>query len=458
MEHFKSIQSAGVSQHIQPGKKILFANVPGDGHFNPLTGLAMHLKNIGCDVRWYSSEIFADKIKSLGIPFYPFKKALEMTADNIDTAFPERQKIKSVIGKLNYDMVNFFILRGPEYYADVRELYEEFPFDLMICDIAFCGIPFVKEKMNIPVVSISVFPLVETSKDLAPAGLGITPSNSFFGRRKQDLLRFLSDNILFRKPNQVLRKVLGEHGIKAEGGIFDVLIRKSDLVLQSGSPGFEYKRSDLGKNIRFIGAVLPYSKQRSQPAWFDKRLERYRKVVLVTQGTVEKNAAKLLLPTLEAFKNSDVLVVVTTGGTGAAELRTQFPQHNFIIEDFIPFNEVMPYCDAYVTNGGYGGVMLAIDNKLPMVAAGQHEGKNEICARIGYFGLGVNLRTERPTAAQIRAAVEKIFANDNYKKNVTRLKQELQTYHPQELCAKYVFELLNEKTAQSPANKATMLN
>jgi MGT family glycosyltransferase len=460
MENFKRLNKQDLSEHIKPGKKILFANVPADGHFNPLTSLAMHLKSIGCDVRWYSSKLYAEKIRSLDIPVYVFKKALEMTADNIETDFPERQKIKSVVGKLNYDMINFFILRGPEYYADIRELYEDFQFDLMITDIAFSGIPFVKEKMNIPVVAISVFPLVETSKDLAPTGLGITPSTSFIGRRKQDVLRFLSNKILFSKPNKVVKKILGDYGIQADGTVFDILVRKSTLVLQSGSPSFEYKRSDLGKNIRFIGAVLPYSKKRTQPAWYDKRLERYRKVVLVTQGTVEKNSSKLLLPTLEAFKNSDVLVIVTTGGSGTQELRTKFPQHNFIIEDFIPFNEAMPYCNVYITNGGYGGVMLAIDNNLPMIAAGVHEGKNEICARIGYFGLGVNLRTELPTAAQIRTGVEKIFADASYKKNVSRLKQELQTYNPQLLCEKYVFEILNEKPAVKPGSvsMAAMLN
>ncbi len=57
----------------------------------------------------------------------------------------------------------------------------------------------------------------------------------------------------------------------------------------------------------------------------------------------------------------------------------------------------MPYPDVYITNEGYGGVMLAIENKLPMVLAGVHEGKNEINARIGYFKLGINLRTETPT-------------------------------------------------------------
>ena len=103
---------------------------------------------------------------------------------------------------------------------------------------------------------------------------------------------------------------------------------------------------------------------------------------------------------LEAFQNSDYLVIVTTGGSKTVELRQRFTADNFIIEDFIPFDEVMPYCDVYITNGGYGGVLLGIEHQLPMVVAGVHEGKNEIAARVGYFKLGINLNTEHQKLQQ----------------------------------------------------------
>ena len=173
---------------IQPGTKILFANFPADGHFNPLTGLAVHLKNIGCDVRWYTSKTYAEKIDRLDIPFYGLQRAVDVSAHaEINDVFPERKKYKGQVSKLRFDMINVFILRSTEYYEDILEIYEEFPFQLMIADITFGAIPFVEEKMGIPVISISVVPLPETSKDLAPSGLGITPSYSFLGKIKQSL-------------------------------------------------------------------------------------------------------------------------------------------------------------------------------------------------------------------------------------------------------------------------------
>ena len=309
---------------LKPGAKILFANFPADGHFNPLTGLAFHLKSIGYDVRWYTSVTYADKIKKLDIPFFPLKRALDISGD-INEVFPERKKQKGTVGKLSFDIINAFILRAPEYYEDLKEIYQSFPFDMMIADVAFTAVPFVKELMNVPVIAVGVLPIPETSKDLPPTGLGMTPSSSFFGKTKQSLLRFIADKVLFKKPNEVLFKLLADYGITPDGNLFDTNVRKATLLLQSGTPGFEYYRSDLSKNVRFVGPLLPYTKKKTTN-WFNDKLLNYEKVILVTQGTIETDINKLLVPTLEAFKNSKYLVVATTGGNGTKALRAKYHQ------------------------------------------------------------------------------------------------------------------------------------
>jgi UDP:flavonoid glycosyltransferase YjiC (YdhE family) len=104
----------------------------------------------------------------------------------------------------------------------------------------------------------------------------------------------------------------------------------------------------------------------------------------------------------------------------------------------------MPYADAYITNGGYGGVMLGIENQLPLVVAGVHEGKNEINARVGYFKLGVNLKTEWPKPQQVRKAVEEVLENKMYKENVVKLGKEFSGYDPKELSSYYIKEILRK--------------
>jgi UDP:flavonoid glycosyltransferase YjiC (YdhE family) len=423
--------------------RVLFANFPADGHFNPLTGLAVHLISIGYDVRWYASSGYAGKLNKLQIPHYPFKKAVDVSGNNFDEIFPGRTKYKSQTGKLKFDLIHAFILRGPEYKADIQEIYKTFPFDLLVADCAFTGIPFVKDIMHIPVISIGVLPLIGSSRDLPPNGLGLTPSYTLAGKAKQSLLRTICNQFIFREPNKVMHRVLDEAGIPhRKENIFDMLINKADLLLQSGTPGFEYYRSDLAKHIHFIGPLLPHDSGSLREQWFSDKLSQYKRIVLVTQGTVEKDVRKIIVPTLKAFKNSHTLVICTTGGSQTKELRAAYPQSNFIIEDFIPFNDVMPYADVYITNGGYGGVMLGIENNLPMIVAGVHEGKNEICARVGFFKLGINLKTETPLPQQIRKAVDEVTANDSYKQNVNKLSGEFLEYEPTALFAKQVDRLL----------------
>jgi MGT family glycosyltransferase len=432
------------------GRKILFATVPGDGHFNPLTGLAKQLQEIGYDVRWYTSAQYAPKLRNMVIPHYPFVKAMEIPADKIDEIFPERVKIKGKVAKLNFDIIHYFMKRGPEYYDDIRTIYKEFAFEAVVADVTFTAIPFISDLMNIPVFSIGIIPLVETSKDLPPAGLGLTPADSWLGSLRDSLLRFAAKHILFRKANKVMKEILDSYYVDHQNQfIFDLGISKATYYLQSGTPGFEYKRSDLGKNIRFIGSLLPYRNNTGKQQWFDQRLNQYKQVVLVTQGTVEKDVTKLIVPTLEAFKQSDVLVVVTTGGSQTKELRASYPHKNIIIEDFIAFDDIMPYADVYVTNGGYGGVMLSIENKLPMVTAGVHEGKNEICARVGYFELGIDLKTETPSAQQIKKAVEQVINNTEYRQNTVRLANEFASYDSNRLFAAYLEEVLQPEVEEA---------
>ena len=142
-------------------------------------------------------------------------------------------------------------------------------------------------------------------------------------------------------------------------------------------------------------------------------------------------------------------MVVTTGGSQTNELRAGYPYANIIVEDFIAFDDIMPYADVYITNGGYGGVMLSIENKLPMVTAGVHEGKNEICARVGYFELGIDLKTETPSAPQIKKAVQQIVDDTRYRENTERLAREFSTYNSNNLLAGYLEEVLQPKLAEA---------
>jgi len=428
------------------GTKILFATVPADGHFNPLTGLAKHLLEAGCDIRWYTSDIFGQKLKKMGIPHYRFEKALNLTSLNADEYIPERKHITDPLRNANILSINLFAKRSVEYYEDILQIQESFPFEIMISDSMFPAIPFVRLKMNIPVIAIGVIPLAEISTGLAPYTMGLPPAKNEVERFKYSELNDQVKNIYLKESIDFFNDTLKQNGINIKKSpTLDMLIKQSTLYLQIGVPGFEYARKDIGSNIRFIGGLLPYSSPRQEKHWFDPRLNEYEKIIFVTQGTVERNTKKIIEPTLEAFKDTDVLVIATTGGFGTEDLKEKYKSRNIIIRDYIPYVDIMPHAQVYITNGGYGGTLLSLHYKLPIVAGGVHEGKNEICTRIGYFKLGVNLNTETPSVEEVRNAVKEILNNSLYKDNITKLQAEMNNYNSLELCTNYVLELLDEK-------------
>jgi MGT family glycosyltransferase len=428
---------------MQP-KKILFASIPADGHFNPMTGMAMELKEQGHDVRWYASKMFEGKLNKLGITHYRFKKALEANQFNADELFPERKKIKVGVPRLKFDLKHFFIYRAPEYFQDVREIKQNFNFDVFVCDAAFTAGKLVKEKLNVPAVAVGIVPVMSSSKDLPPYGLGLTPGRSISARIKQSVLRFMAKNVLFKESTNEYNKILKQFGLAAERMIvFDIPALRSNVFLQSGTSGFEYERSDLPEKLKFVGPLHAYNdKEKKNHSW-ENKLAEYRTAILITQGTFEADHSKLIIPALEALKDRPYLLMVATGFHHTEELRRKYQKENIVIEDFIDFDSIMPNTDIYITNGGYGGVLLAIEHGLPMIAAGVNEGKNEICARIGFFKLGINLKTEKPSAQKINESVQKILSDPRYKRNVSKLRDEFNRYDTNKLCANYILSASN---------------
>ena len=210
-------------------------------------------------------------------------------------------------------------------------------------------------------------------------------------------------------------------------------------MFQSGVPGFAYPRRERNPKVQFVGAMLPYkaaiTRTFSQPA----KLHRYKRVILISQGTVDnKDPGKLIVPALEALKDTDALLIVTTGYCQAEALRTSYPQDNIVVEDFVDFDCILDHTDLFICNGGYGSVLLSLSKGVPLLTAGIREGKNDINAHVEYFGVGVNLRTESPKPRDIRRAAERLLSEPHWKQNVARLRDELSAYRPNELIDAYL--------------------
>ncbi|MFK3979000.1 glycosyltransferase [Micromonospora sp. NPDC050397] len=114
---------------------------------------------------------------------------------------------------------------------------------------------------------------------------------------------------------------------------------------------------------------------------------------------------------------------------------------NARVAEFIPFDQLLPYTDVMVSNGGYGGVQQALSLGVPLVLAGLSEDKAEVTARAAWTGAAINLAIERPEETQIRASVEKVLNDSSYRKQAKRLRSEYITHNPFDAMSAAIEEL-----------------
>jgi UDP:flavonoid glycosyltransferase YjiC (YdhE family) len=145
-----------------------------------------------------------------------------------------------------------------------------------------------------------------------------------------------------------------------------------------------------------------------------------------------------IAPALEALKDTDALLIVTTGYCQTEALRASYPQDNIVIEDFVDFDFILDHTDLFICNGGYGSVLLSLSKGVPLLTAGIREGKNDINAHVDYFKAGIDLRTESPKPSDIRRAAERLLSEPGWKQNVARLRDEFSAYRPNELIDAYL--------------------
>jgi UDP:flavonoid glycosyltransferase YjiC (YdhE family) len=421
---------------------ILFASQAIDGHFNPMTGVAMKLKERGHDVRWYTGKVFAGKLQELGIPLFPFQRAIEHRADNLLELYPERARLKGPRA-IGFDGEKIFASNITSFFEDIRDLEKDFPFDALVADTSMFIHRLVSHLMGKPVVNFVVIPNMESDPLVPPLFFGFRPPRNPAEKAVQGLAGLLSDKIILRPAYQSYRRQHTFYGqeVPKGGRLTDEPYRCSEAVIQAGIQSLDFPRRNPNPKVHYAGALLPYRVPGAAAPEITPR--SYPHTLVVTQGTVDNaDQDKLIIPALEALKNMDALVVVATGGRGTASLRERYPQPNILIRDYVDFASVFEFTDVFITNGGFGGVQLALSKGVPLVVSGINEGKSDVNARVEFAGAGINLRTDAPSPEKIRRAVHAILADPAWKGRAQQLRAETGAADPAEAASDVVESVL----------------
>lgn len=409
--------------------KLLFAALPADGHFNPLTGLATQLAQRGHDVRWYAGPEYGRRVERLGLPCFPYRAATEVTAENLGSLFSDRAELKGP-KLISFDIDHVFVAEVANHFRDIVEIRSAFAFDALVCDGALYAAQLVADKLRVPVFAVALSSVLPTGSS-PPPFFGLKPARTIVDRAVHRVVQRMLDSTS-KAGVRRYNAILAAEGIDPipPNGFPHVPMLSATRVFINGSPGLEFPGYVPPANAEFVGPLTPASTPSTQalPAAVT---DPGKSVIVVSQGTVDNDdPAKLIVPTLDALAHSPHVVVATTGGKNTAELRARYQQQNIVIEDFLPFETLFPHTSVFVTNGGFGSTLAAFRRGVPVVTAGKREGKNDLNARTAYNKLGIDLGTERPKPAAIAQAVQRVLASADVAANVKNLRDELDSYRP----------------------------
>ncbi len=427
--------------------KILVATVPLTGHVQPMLLLVRDLVERGHDVTWYAATKFAPAIDKIGARHVPMRAAIDWDDADIETALPVLRR-KRGLSRVRAQLRAMFIDPMVHQLRDLEAIADAFEPDVILADQAHLGAALLHETRGIPWAGLGISALVIPSIDTAPFGSALPPARDHRDHPKNRMLNWMIHRVLFGGVTKSYRRARIAAGLPAgTGTYFDILAPQ--LFLQPTIPAFEYPRSDLPPQVHFIGPLAPRRApdRTALPSWWPELEAAHAlgvPIVLVTQGTLATDPHELIGPALRGLAGEDVFVVATTGRTlaGPEAMGLRAYPANARVEPFVPYHALLPLTSAIVTNGGYGGVQLALHDGVPLVVAGGSEEKPEIAARVAWCGAGIDLRTGRPSPKKIRAAVARLRTEPAFKARVTELAAEMTHYDAATRGAELVEELI----------------
>jgi MGT family glycosyltransferase len=407
--------------------RFLVCTIPVIGHVTPAIPIVEKLVQNGHEVCWYTGIQFQSKVEATGAQFVRMQQAADYSdpAQISEESVAIRSRLTG-IKQLQFDLKYVFIDSAVGQLADLTNILTWYQADVVLADSFFVGASWLHEKGGPVWAQLGVSILFAQSCDVPPVGFGWQPSQSSLGKLRDRGLKRLLRSVVFREVRAYATAARAKVGLDAPMPfVFDLV--SPYLYLASTVPSFEYPRSDLPRQVHFVGPAQPVRSTVVEPLEILQNLPD-RPIVHVTQGTISNDPNQLLMPTFEALANENVSVIATTGNRSLADIDLSTLPENARVEQFIPYAQFLPHVDVMITNGGFQGVQAALAHGIPLITAGKTEEKPEIGARVAWSGVGIDLKTQTPTPAKIRQAVREILTNSQYRDRAEVLQAEIATY------------------------------
>lgn len=363
--------------------KVLFLNVTTHGHVNPSLGLVKELSDRGVEVVYFSNEEFREKIEAAGAVYRPYHYDLNIFKNGFDVLLDH----------------------GLDVMQDILQQIKGESFDAVIHSIAMPFSKQIAEYLHLPAISmLDVF-------------MGM---QDFMKPDKTPLAgKFKAMNDAYLIEAKKIEQALS---VQMPTRFFDLIFNVEPLNIVFTSEDFlpESDRVFFDEKYVLVGADL-YQRLENKSDFPIERLKSAKNVLYVSFGTIFGGFAKeLYQKVFEAFGDSEYLVVMVAHQVGLEELTVP---ENFIVQNYIPQNEVLKYADVAITHNGLNSMNDLILNEVPFVSLPMGSDQPALADRIVELKAGVCLDYQQVDNAELKAAVEKVQLDPEYLNNLKAIKQ-----------------------------------
>lgn len=363
--------------------KVLFLNVTTHGHVNPSLGLVNELSHRGVEIVYFSSEEFREKIEAAGAVYRSYQYDLNIFKNGFDVLLDH----------------------GLDLMQDILRQIEGEKFDAVIHSIAM---PFSKQiAVYLHVPAISMLAVFMGMKDFMQPNK--TPLAGKF--------KALNDKYLLEA-----KKIEDTLSVQMPSRFFDLIFNIEPLNIVFTSDYFlpESEREFFDERFLLVGADF-YQRLEDTADFPIERLQNAKNVLYISFGTIFGDYAKdIYQKVFDAFGNSDYLVIMVAHHVGLENLTVP---DNFIVQDYIPQNEVLKYADVAITHNGLNSMNDLILNEVPFVSLPMGSDQPALADRLVELNAGIRLDYQHVDSDELKDFVEKVQVEPEYLNNLKAIKQ-----------------------------------
>lgn len=333
-------------------------------HYEKIAAIAVELAQLGYPVTFITGRIFENHVDNLhpNIKFLPFQGLDDkLSKEDTETYMSLPSGVEQELFITKKVLVDGMSDGHETLQAAFREFRDQHSEEKPLISLydqsvtghhpILLGSPGIRPDASI---GISLAPLAIDSNDTFPFRTGKAPHQGPDAKEvhRKAYAAFFEDRFN-RELNEYWWAKLRDIGAAREKYpvILHAMNALPDYLMTLGIPEFEFPRSDLRDNIRYFGAFKKVGKQGDKepelPNWWSdvaRAKKEGKKIIAVSQGTVEVRPEDLVLPTLEALKDQeDVLVIATFVVTEPEDVPGLVVPDNARVAKFLPYDQLLPY-------------------------------------------------------------------------------------------------------------------